>query len=1060
MLGLSLLLSVWQQPAVARQSVRSVTEIPQPKPKLLQQEQPSTPPEPAPASLVQGYGLDGEQPPPAPPPFEPTDYVDPSRAEGEPVIDTTSLAQTVSETVAPKTMAYFVFDTPRAAANDVVRGVLQVDAPDSDAEFEVDVQLPETLELFAEPASGVEFDEKARKLKWKGFRAKKGANIGDPIEFKIKKETAPGSLDLVITLQGDSLQAPLIATSSIKVGQAQVSERLSRKAGGRATLGQRVSLDFAPDALPRDTAIEGVIYDWKPPTKGEAISEIEVTLGPDMTFEAPVTLTLDLNGLIDLENYAALRERIVLQHVQTDKPKDVKAKERATVRFEDVPTTFDSQTGLLTAHLQHFSDYIVTFAAPEKPKPWKLSANSGSVSLFRGSMNYAYPFSVPGLPDGLQPNLAAEYSSAGGDSKADGQYVPGMHWSLGMGWSVQIPHISRQVQRYFLCSTTVDANGYCWNGYTSGLNIYNLYTLSMGGQSYNLVHRGGGEYVTEDYSPIRIRQCNSTTPCSDHPAISNASGEFWQVWTPDGVRYVFGVDTNSESAASWPPSVGRVWLLRRVYSPLRDDVFVTNKWTMQYTYEQGTGVEKASFLAGDGNGGWVRPSINETWRRPLTIEYGYHTAGANWRNKVTFTYNSIWPRIRAITVQAGNGTTAPTNLMQYQTFPTDGNEGEITGIQSKGWNGSAWVGLPQTTFGYATFANDRKLINNIKNGYGGEWQYSYMAQPGITNTRVVNQMITLNGQGGSNVWKRVDTYSYASPCTKGLGSPCINYGRNTIIDENDNSLIGFGNATHKSLTDVGGTVLASDKHWFHQDYRRLGREYQSEIYNGDTTAAVLQSSSTVYNVYLGDGTFQMPHKVFAVRAANSKAFPGPINTTPFQHVNNSYHLSGSPGYSWLVRGNNSGYHLTLNALPATHSAEKRWKLSELPQGSITTAIWACLVEKTSGGSWIPSNQRSTRLTTSASCNSATENNLGIVGYAYPASSSSGSAIYMCKSGNNYLMTNTNNCEGAGGYTSQGVVAKAIAFENEGAAQSVGRKVWRNLVCRGIRQQHPGALQLV
>ena len=61
-----------------------------------------------------------------------------------------------------------------------------------------------------------------------------------------------------------------------------------------------------------------------------------------------------------------------------------------TDTFETQPSTYDPGTGLLRAVLPHFSDWTVGISVQAgRIDPWKMTPNQGSVSLFRGSVNFS-----------------------------------------------------------------------------------------------------------------------------------------------------------------------------------------------------------------------------------------------------------------------------------------------------------------------------------------------------------------------------------------------------------------------------------------------------------------------------------------------------------------------------------------------------------------------------------------------------------------------------------------------------------------------------------------------
>jgi hypothetical protein len=229
---------------------------------------------------------------------------------------------------------------------------------------------------------------------------------------------------------------------------------------------------------------------------------------------------------------------------------------------------------------------------------------------------------VPAAPDGLQPALSADYSSAAADLDSGGL--------LGRGWDLNLSKVSRVFSidwfwdwRWFqnvemdygsvyfydkhdysyaycdgdhasetIISTTVGfkciANRWEYVSRTEvKLSDPALYTVNLNGQTHQLVHKGGGEYVPRSYNLVRVRQCNAAYPCTGNLAVAGVgTGEYWQVFTPDGTRYVFGTDDTSEQRIhSANLSVG--WYLKRAYALHRDNVTASeHRFTTEYVYDQ------------------------------------------------------------------------------------------------------------------------------------------------------------------------------------------------------------------------------------------------------------------------------------------------------------------------------------------------------------------------------------------------------------------------------------------------------------------------------------------
>ena len=250
---------------------------------------------------------------------------------------------------------------------------------------------------------------------------------------------------------------------------------------------------------------------------------------------------------------------------------------------------------------------------------------------------------------------------------------------------------------------------------------------------------GNNEYVTQDYSPLKIVKCAAAT-CNGFTATLSATvAEYWQVQTGDGTRYIFGNDANSQNLVntSTDGSSGtnypRAWFLRRVHVAGRDS---ETQATAEYTYETGNGSITSGCFTGppEDTDPCHTVSATDHWHRIVSIRYGYSTDPAQ-QYKVAFMYpDASSPRILAVKVTRGTDST-PTNLRQYCFGQTGQStctrtKNEIDFIEEQSWNTttSAWQALPRTTFTYwdsgGRFGGqDKILINRIWTRLMG-WSFS------------------------------------------------------------------------------------------------------------------------------------------------------------------------------------------------------------------------------------------------------------------------------------------------------------------------------------------------
>ena len=665
----------------------------------------------------------------------------------------------------------------------------------------------------------------------------------------------------------------------VRFGRALSPVAIGVSGGSYELLDSRVVLTVPAGAFTETVSVSGVEY--APITStGVSSQAIAFDLYPDLVARAPITLRVNLAGLV---NPSALTEnewpglRFMYQETITRSTLMTGTLSPrvngATWRRSDVASEYDPATGWLTAQLTHFSSYEAGVQRNE-PKPWTLNPNLGDVSLFRGSAEFEYPLTVPPMHDGLQPRLVLQYSSAGADQGAEDAN------SLGPGWSLDLPKITRLVKQELVAYSYYedypdrvpcpdDPSQTCVNGYADGNGNFhpvcdqyhppqngwcrwwytgyraegyyrNDFTLSFGGADYSLIHKGNGEYVTEQFTPFRIRRCSrdsSLFACDGYARlpdgyVRNEGGEYWQVWTTDGTRYVFGASPQSEQmfAASYMPAianteayagsltnrVAQAWHLEVVYAARRDHPSsnaAQNRWSARYYYSERTtgGADVESRL---------------DW-----ITYGnFATAGIP-QHQVYFDYVDRlgeWQpyRIRLL---------VSSQLIRRYEFAYAGSL--LSSVSDQVWNGQAYVNLPAMAFEYATY-DGRSLLARVRNGYGGVQAFAY---GGNTTGHFVLTRTTTSGLG----WTDVEGYRYSQACYNHDGQPC----RTGHDWRPSGALVGFAQVTR--TVGLTNTVLSASAHRFHIDRPRVGREYETRSLNTALTAT-LELETTAYRVFSSD----------------------------------------------------------------------------------------------------------------------------------------------------------------------------------------------------------------
>ncbi|NJM42314.1 MAG: hypothetical protein HC853_17045 [Anaerolineae bacterium] len=382
-----------------------------------------------------------------------------------------------------------------------------------------------------------------------------------------------------------------------------------------------------------------------------------------------------------------------------------------------------------------------------------------------------------------------------------------------------------------------------WNGsdttwYT--VQADGFFKLSLGGRDYNLIYSSSVSntttyadiYVPEDYAPVRAVRCRtgfacngwelpaSVVPSWTEPVMTGLWGSnlcagsqnqpvtpiqyYWQVWTADGTRYVFGTSAASTQHMHDRDGNGtsgkiyyQKWYLTRVADLVRDNP-AQNKWSAEYSYEEDP--RPGDNGAAPGNGNCVGKGADwEVRTRLKEVTYGNSQASLSRPYKVTLNYTTPYTanqfRLSDIVVTSNN-----VNLRRYALgFNGAAWDARLSSITEQGFNGGGWTQLPATTFTYksndvndGSSANQFKygLVMTITNGYGGQVGHDYywwgwMSKPYNT---VINRRL-VDGLGNTTL----EQYDFVdgTQCNNNVSAACW-FGRDTLFEEGRGSIVGFG----------------------------------------------------------------------------------------------------------------------------------------------------------------------------------------------------------------------------------------------------------------------------
>jgi RHS repeat-associated protein len=200
----------------------------------------------------------------------------------------------------------------------------------------------------------------------------------------------------------------------------------------------------------------------------------------------------------------------------------------------DVPTSNDSANKLVTADVTAAPQGTLvalvagpssdggTFSATDLKSSESWSGGGSS-----GGFAWSYPLRMPPSLGGPLPTVQLAYTSQSVDGQtAATNAQPSL---VGEGFNWQPGSIERS---YRSCSDDGQSTSHdlCWAGDNA--------TMSLNGRSSILVHDNAtGAWVPSSDDGTRVERLNDTT-------LGNGDndGEYWQVTTPDGVQYFFGLN--------------------------------------------------------------------------------------------------------------------------------------------------------------------------------------------------------------------------------------------------------------------------------------------------------------------------------------------------------------------------------------------------------------------------------------------------------------------------------------------------------------------------------------
>lgn len=315
--------------------------------------------------------------------------------------------------------------------------------------------------------------------------------------------------------------------------------------------------------------------------------------------------------------------------------------------------------------------------------------------LFTGNASYSYPIKVPKGTNDLTPEVSLSYNNSAAYSFSS---------IVGTGWNINTDYIERDVNYTPGNSSTGD----------------DKFKLHFKGNVYDLVYvPSENRYHTKQESYLHIQKLTST---------QNQKGEYWEIKTQDGTKYIFGKVTNAEHMCRGQDYVNH-WKIEQV-----QDIHGN---TIKYTY-----------IDGDGYSYIDKIEYNNSLVHKIEFTYS-NIPFLRWQENQGCDWNEPY-RLNSILVKTNN------NLVRQYDFSFtlgDSNQSLLTSITEKGSDGSS---LTPTTFTYRPEIHgwnttEEKWINNVNLDTHLEQGDVTMAD--VNGDGYVDIVKTINHGGPTVSWK-------------------------------------------------------------------------------------------------------------------------------------------------------------------------------------------------------------------------------------------------------------------------------------------------------------------
>jgi RHS repeat-associated protein len=731
--------------------------------------------------------------------------------------------------------------------------------------------------------------------------------LATPDEAVIDLSTPTLETDSSVVVS-DGIGSAGMGMPALPMTATQIS--VNQLGGHAASIDNRIQLDVPSGLFKNQTklSITPRLVDRSRDPQGMLISfeleAIDQTTGNKIAaFEQPITLTLDLNGLID-KSQLKPNEHLALFH-ETNNP---------DAPWAEIVNPVEIQPGVLQTRLSHFSG-SGGGSSGEAPAGWQLTYNPPDTSLFSGAATYNYPIAVAPGVHGLQPSINLAYSSRSVDGllKLEDKDIDG----LPVGWSMDMASINRD-------RTKVNFhNG--WDPKVYTIDLYPTFSLALNGSNYDLVpavaNQWAGRYYAEGMPSLYIERRNDTAWNS---SPNNVSHEYWLVKTGDGTTYRFGYNSDSEQNYTISPNANIYCDSGGYCGAAEASGTATSRWRVDWitdTLGNQMVISYTTTTTEDNANGEAWGSVTTEHTHVDEMRYNYvggvatsrvvfsNTTGAqNWFDRIQVYHAGLTNKVREYQLKWNSGLGAVVSITQT----------DATGSQA----------LPPTTFTYSHLTHGLNGDGNevffpyllsVNNGYGGQTEFSYLSD-NRTETEsgvhvfgysyVVTETRTTDGL--SNTPAKIQ-YSYGTRCYDQNSNAALVKCRGNNPDD-DGPLVGHDVVTRTVLA-YNGSPVSYDVHTFNiddNDSPLRGREQLTLNY--DSANTLLAKSEPTYSqmtvaggpfVYTSQSENTTYSSGYALTQRSGAAYDSYGNQTAQydygaeEHVVNAGFENGSTGWSFF-----------------------------------------------------------------------------------------------------------------------------------------------------------------